>query len=148
MERRDVLKAVALGLAGVISTKAMADEMDHEHMHEHSVIDQPNLAVINTSADCIKAGEICLNHCLFLLGDGAKDMAGCAKSVNEMLAVCTGLMKLAIQNSKYLDAMLKIAVDVCTNCEKECRKHAAHHAECKACADACVTCIKECNKIA
>lgn len=147
MERRDVLKALALGVAGAISTNAMAQGMDHEHMHHHMGADAANAELINTSSECIKAGEACLNHCLYLLGQGDKDMAGCAKSVNEMLAVCTALMKLASQNSKSLPAMAKLAADVCASCEKECRKHAKKHEECKACADACAKCLKACKAV-
>lgn len=32
--------------------------------------------------------------------------------------------------------------------EKECRKHAEHHATCRACADACVACAAACRKVA
>jgi len=33
-------------------------------------------------------------------------------------------------------------------CAAACQKHAAHHAECKACYESCTDCIKECEKIA
>ncbi len=58
------------------------------------------------------------------------------------------LMKLAGQDSRYVPALAKIAGEICANCEKECRKHADHHAECKACADSCAACVKECKKVA
>ena len=42
----------------------------------------------------------------------------------------------------------RVALDACVACEKECRKHADKHAECRACAQSCVTCIEQCRKAA
>lgn len=147
MERREILKTMAAAVAGAISANAMAAEHDH-HDHDHGGMAMRNAGVIATSSDCIKLGEACLAHCLYLLGSGDTTMVGCAQSVNEMLAICNALLRLASQDSKLLPAMAKVAADACASCEKECRKHEKKHAECKACADACAACLKECKKIA
>jgi hypothetical protein len=96
----------------------------------------------------LTVGEACLAHCLILLGEGDKEMAECAKSVNQMLAICGSLHKLASQNSAYTARFAKLAADVCSDCEKACRKHEKKHAECKACAEACAACLKECKAVA
>ncbi len=147
MERREALKAVAATLAATMSGAALA-AANHDHSHDHGGAAKRNAAIIAARADCLKTGEACLAHCLYLLGNGDKSMAACAQSVNELLATCTALMKLAGQDSRFVPAFAKLAADVCASCEKECRKHADHHEECKACAESCATCVKECRKLA
>jgi Cys-rich four helix bundle protein (predicted Tat secretion target) len=149
MERRDVLKTVAATVAGAISASALAAQHDHGHdHHDHAGMAKRNAALIAASADCLKTGEACLAHCLYLLGNGDKEMAACAQSVNELLASCNALMKLAGQDSRYVPALAKVAGEICASCEKECRKHEKHHEECKACAESCAACLKECKKVA
>ena len=147
MERREILKVAAVSIASALSSSALAQGNEHEHHHHGSHSDSANSSIITTSLECIKTGEACLNHCLYLLGKGKKEMAGCATSVNEMLAICNALMKLASQDSKRLKSIAKLAADVCESCEKECRKHEKQHAECKACADACAQCLQECKTL-
>jgi Cys-rich four helix bundle protein (predicted Tat secretion target) len=147
MERRDVLKTVAAAVAGAISANALAAQHDHAH-HDHAGMAKRNAALIAASTDCLKTGEACLAHCLYLLGNGDKEMAACAQSVNELLASCNALMKLAGQDSRYVPALAKVAGEICAGCEKECRKHEKHHEECKACAESCAACLKECRKVA
>lgn len=146
MERREALKTVAATIAGAISGAALAAE--HDHHHDHAGLAKRNAGLIAASGDCLKTGEACLAHCLYLLGNGDKTMAACAQSVNELLASCTALMKLAGQDSRYVPAFAKVAAEVCANCEKECRKHEKHHEECRACAESCAACLKECKKAA
>lgn len=145
MERRELLKTFAAAAVGAISSTAMAEEHDHHHHHEAV---KPYAGLAASSADCLQTGEACLAHCLVLLGQGDKVMAACAQSVNELLAVCSTLQKLANQDSKRTPQFAKLAADVCADCEKECRKHEKKHAECKACADSCAACLKECQKLA
>lgn len=75
-------------------------------------------------------------------------MAGCAQSVNQMLALCSALQQLANQNSKQLPKLASMAMDACRQCEDECKKHADKHEVCKACGESCAACYKECKKIA
>ena len=145
MERREMLKTVLAAAVGAISTAALAANHDG-HNHGAPGAASRNAGLISASADCLKTGEACLAHCLYLLGNGDTSVAACAQSVNELLATCTALMKLAGQDSKFVPALAKVAAEICTSCEKECRKHADHHPECKACAESCAACVKECKK--
>jgi Cys-rich four helix bundle protein (predicted Tat secretion target) len=147
MERREVLKTVGAALAATIASSALAEEHEHHHDHAAMAMTNPYSSLIASTGDCLKTGEACLAHCLVLLGEGDKEMAACAQSVNGLLAVCGALGRLAGQNSKHTAALAKVAADVCADCEKECRKHEKKHAECKACADACASCLKECKKL-
>ena len=82
------------------------------------------------------------------LGKGSKDMAACAMNVQQMMATCDTLQKLASYNSPHLKKMARVAHDVCVDCEKECRKHEKMHAQCQATADACAEVVKEAKKLA
>ncbi|MDP3683439.1 MAG: four-helix bundle copper-binding protein, partial [Ignavibacteria bacterium] len=91
MNRRELLlSSVALAGAAIIG-KAQAAE-GHEHHHHGAAV---NTGLISASSDCVQKGQVCLNHCLDLLGQGDKEMAACAKSVNQMLAICGALQQLA-----------------------------------------------------
>lgn len=146
MDRRTMLMGMGatLAAAGV----AHADAHDHKHDHHHHHAGFKNDALTDAAAHCLSRGEICLDHCHDLLEQGDRTMAPCARSVNEMLAICTALHRVAAQNAASLKQMAAIAADVCKRCEDECRKHANKHPECKDCADACVSCGKECKKVA
>lgn len=144
MNRREALLS-GVALAGAaIAGRVQAAEMSHEHHHDMAA----NAGLISAAADCIQKGQVCLNHCLYLLGQGDKDMASCAKSVNQMLAICGSLQALANQESTYLAKLAAIAKDACDACEDECKKHAEKHEACKACGESCASCAKECKKIA
>jgi Cys-rich four helix bundle protein (predicted Tat secretion target) len=102
-------------------------------------------AMIDAIHGCVKTGEACLSHCLDSFKTGDTAMANCAASVTEMLAFCTAHGRMASLDSKYTKEMCQLAIKVCGDCEKECRKH-EKHPPCKACADACKKCIEECKK--
>jgi len=142
MNRREAITSGALAFA-TLSSGAWAGEM----MHDHSAMGgtskyQP---LINATGNCVAKGEACLAHCLVLLGNGDKSLADCSKAVNQMLAACGALQKLAAQGSRLVGAMAKVALEGCTECERECKKHADKHAECKACMESCTECIKQCK---
>ena len=143
MNRRELLlSGVALASAAIVGKTQAAETHAHHH---HTTV---NTNLILATADCVQKGQVCLSHCLTLLGQGDKEMATCAQSVNQMLAVCGALQQLASQKSSYLARQAKIAMDVCKQCEDECKKHADMHDECKACMESCAACYKECKKVA
>lgn len=145
MNRRELLlSGVALASAAIVGKVQAADGHEHHHQHGGAV----NTGLTAATSDCIQKGQVCLSHCLTLLGQGDKEMAACAQSVNQMLAVCGALQQLASQESSYLKSQAKIAMDICKECEDECKKHADKHDTCKACMEGCRACYKECKKIA
>ena len=153
MNRREFFTAAGAAGLAVVATSALAEEsmehMDHSHMdHAHMAMTPPNQALVDTALACTKTGLACFNHCLDSYVAGDLSMAGCARTVDQMLSACGTLAKLASVNSAHLPAMAKVALAICLDCEKECRKHAEKHAVCKACADACAACAEECKKIA
>ncbi len=145
MNRRELLLGgVALASASIAGKAFAVEAHDHHHHHVGTV----NMDLISATSDCVQKGEICLAHCLVLWGQGDQEMASCAQSVNQMLAVCGALQLLAAQESAFLPNQAKIAMDVCKECEEECKKHADMHEACKACMEGCVSCYKQCKKIA
>lgn len=145
MERRELFKAAAaITLAGLASP-AIAES--HEHMHHHHA-SNPYAKLIETTGDCIEKGNLCLTHCILLLSDGKSEMAACAKSVRQMLAICTALQQLATQEAPHVKDLAKLATTICKECEDECKKHADEHQACKECLESCKACKNECNSIA
>ena len=116
MNRREALLSGAAIAAAAVVGRAQAAEMQHHH---HAAM--TNTALVSAAADCIQKGQVCLNHCLYLLGQGDKEMAACAKSVNEMLALCGALQSLSNQESATLPRLAAIAMDACNQCEEECK---------------------------
>ncbi|MDO8207916.1 MAG: four-helix bundle copper-binding protein [Gallionella sp.] len=146
MNRRELLLGgIALAGAAMVGN---AQAAEHDHMaHEHHHMVPVNAAIATAASDCIQKGQVCLSHCLELLGQGEKDMASCAASVNQMLALCGALQQLANQNSKQLPKLAAIAMDACNLCEEECKKHDKHE-QCKACGESCAGCAQACKKLA
>jgi Cys-rich four helix bundle protein (predicted Tat secretion target) len=152
MQRRALMTAAAaataaFGAMAQTQPKPKAKAAD-AHAHHHHGGGGKYDAVMQSAAHCVMTGETCLAHCHIVLAEGEKDMAECAKSVNELVAVCAALRSLAAQNAPRLPALAKVAIDTCLACEKECRKHEKKHSQCKDCADACKACADDCRKVA
>lgn len=146
MDRREFLGAAGAALAAVSATPAFAaDHAEHMH-HDHGAM-PANEAVVTSALDCVRTGEACLAHCFSTFAAGDTTLAVCAVRVDELIAVCSALAKLASNNSPQLVTYAKAAIAVCRECEKECRKHGNTHATCAACAKACAACAEECGKL-
>ena len=142
MDRREALIGTGmLALSALaVAERASAQESPHMHHGGHYA------ALADAAGACASKGQVCVNHCLDLLGSGDKDMAACAKSASQMLSLCTALQGLANQDSRYVPGLAKVAMDACNDCEAECKKHADKHAPCKACMESCRTCANECSR--
>ena len=149
VERRTVLKgAGVLGLGAIASTiaanmtgisNAFAAGMEHHHGSSHSQ------AMIDAVNVCVNTGNTCAAHCLEVIKSGDLSIVDCMASVQETAAFSTALAYLAASNSKHLNAMCELAIEVCSDCQKQCEKH-AKHAACKAYAEACAACVKACKE--
>jgi Cys-rich four helix bundle protein (predicted Tat secretion target) len=129
----------ALAAMATVAKSAAAASTEGLHVDYHSSLG-------GAAGNCITQGEVCVNHCLTLLSTGDTSLGACAKSANQMLAVCTALQGLANQDSKHLPALAKVALVACQECADECKKHEVHTA-CKNCRDACLATIAEIKKI-
>lgn len=105
----------------------------------------PELAA--AASHCLTTGDACLAHCLESLATGDKMLGDCAVSTHQMLAVCHMIGTLAASDSPHLTKAAALCDSVCKDCKIACDKHAAMHAECKACADACGEMIAQLAKL-
>lgn len=137
MQRRELL--AGLGVTAAVTAIPSAEAQSHATTDPQTLADK--------AANCVSKGEACLTHCYALLAHGDTSMAACAKTAREMLALCNALRSIASQDAPSLPKLAAVAMDACSRCEAECRKHVAH-APCKACADSCAACAAECKKAA
>ena len=144
MDRREaVTRTGLLALAGLATAaKVAAEEGPHVH---HGV---RHKALADAAGTCVGTGQACLDHCIAHLSQGDKDLPACAKSVTQMLALCSALEALANQDSKYLVKLASVTAEACQDCEEECKKHADTHEACKRCGESCRACYKECKQLA
>ncbi len=150
MNRRELLLGAAAMAAAVTAGRALAVEHNHDHMsmvHDHHAMSSRNDKLIAAAADCAWKANVCQQHCIDLLGQGDQSMAACARSSGQAAAICAALQQLAASGSKQLPQLARVAMDVCKECEDECKK-TGKHPECKACEEACAACYAECKKIA
>lgn len=144
MNRRELLLGAAAMAAAATAGKAFA--AGHDHMaHDHK--SRRNEKLIEVASDCVLKANICVQHCIVMMGQGEKDLAACAASSDQLIAMCMALQHFASAESKFLPQMAKLAMDICKDCENECKK-TERHPECKACGEACAACYNECKKIA
>lgn len=149
MNRRDVLKTAA-GSVAALSLSALAQEAKAPTAGA-ATKGQPyayNTALFEATLGCLKAGTVCLDHCVRTLSTGDKSMAECAGTVRVMLPMCEAMKQLTLMNSKHMKALAAVCAQACRDCEAACKKHAKHHEECKACMEACQKCVQECEKAA
>jgi Cys-rich four helix bundle protein (predicted Tat secretion target) len=88
-----------------------------------------------------------MDHCAKQLGAGDTSMKDCMNSVSIMLPMCTAVARFAAFDAPRLKEVVNLCVDVCSDCEKECRKREQHQAQCKNCADSCAAFIREGKKV-
>lgn len=148
MDRRELL--VAAGMIGVASSGALGKgEGKTEHKRLNS---NPHLeGFLRASSECMRTGEVCLSHCMRLLGQGDVSMAECNATVHNMLAVCSATMKVATyqtSSAEMIKKLVQACAEYCQACAASCEKHASHHAECKNCMESCKSCADACNRFA
>jgi Cys-rich four helix bundle protein (predicted Tat secretion target) len=145
MDRRDALMTTALGAAAVSMTAFAQGAAPAKAPTPPSGIEK-NKDIYEAALACIRAGEECLDHCVRSLSTGDKMMAECAGTVRAMLPLCEAVAELARLDSKHLKALAAVCAKACRDCEAACKKHAGHHAECKACMESCKACATACEK--
>ncbi|MDO4637340.1 MAG: four-helix bundle copper-binding protein [Lautropia sp.] len=160
MDRRSFMGSTAavslasLPLVASAAGKTAAAHGEHAAHVKHTMAGmevgaQPNpyQEVLETAGHCVTRAEACLAHCIRALSEGDQSMADCARAVNQMLALCQALQRLAAQRSALTSVVAKTCIEACRQCADACQPHIDHHVECRDCHDACLTCIKACEKV-
>lgn len=114
-----------------------AHEGDHSHHHGHDGHVQPDHGLLDAASECVQKGQLCIQHCLVLLGQGDTSMVECAQAVSDMLAVTQAIAALAAASSRHLKAQVAVGKEVCERCKAACDVHAGKHPTCRDCAEAC-----------
>lgn len=147
MDRRQALLSTFAGAAALsLAGRALAADQHAAHKAATPAAG-PNREVLEAALHCARDGEVCMTHCLESFSAGDTALADCARSVAQLVPVCTALAQLAALKSPRLADFAKAAALVCKDCEAQCRKHAEHHDFCKDCADSCLACIKACESL-
>lgn len=146
MNRRELILGAAAMAAVATTSRAFAASHEHDH-HQHAASASRYDRLIAAAADCSLKANLCLQHCIVLMGKGENDLAACARSASQAAAICVALQQLAMSNARQLPQLARVAMDICKECEEECKK-TERHPECKACKEACIACYKECKAIA
>jgi Cys-rich four helix bundle protein (predicted Tat secretion target) len=152
MNRREVLKTTAAAGA-VLSFAALAADppkaapaaADAKPTVKPSGI-AAHKEMYDAAMECVRVGQECLDHCIRNLSTGDKMMAECAGTVQAMLPLCEAVAELSRLDSAHLKALAAVCAKACRDCEAACKKHANHHAECKACMESCGRCATACEK--
>jgi len=147
-ERRDLLVGAGTLGAGALASSLLAGTAfagEHGHMDHSQHTGSKNGKMIAALHECMRTGDVCINHCLMEFKAGDTTMADCARKVLETSAFCASHAKLIALESDHMKDLCELSIKMCGDCEKECRKHEKKHSSCKACADACAACIKECK---
>ena len=141
------------GAQGSSAKDAQAKSAAGEHAHKMGAVAPSPLtdksqALAKSASDCILTGEACLEHCLRVLASGDTSMADCARSVQQLLAVCRASMSLAAMGSEFTAEIAALCAKACGACAENCQPHIAHHQECKACYESCIEAQKACAAFA
>ena len=148
MNRRDALKTTALAASAVsLAALAQAPAADAKKDETKPSGIPSHKELYDAAVECVRVGNECLDHCVRSLSTGSKMMAECAGTVRAMLPLCEALVQLTMQDSKHLKALAAVCAKACRDCEAACKKHANHHAECKACMENCQRCAALCEKV-
>lgn len=143
MNRRDAIKTTAGAV--LLSSLAQAADGGTPMTVKPSGI-AAHKEVYEAALACIRAGTECLDHCIRSLQAGDKMLVECTTTVRAMLPLCRATAELALQDSAHLKALAAVCAKACRDCEAACKKHAGHHAECKACMESCKRCADACEK--
>lgn len=145
--RKQILQNTALSLGTMaIANSIFGQEHDHKSMPKTNTKSKYAKAMM-AAIHCKLATEICINHCITELAKGEKSMAACLKTASETKVACEAFITLAALESSSTKKMANLCIEICKNCEAECKKHSAHDQACKECLDCCKTCIKEMQAI-
>lgn len=138
LDRRSLLK----GIGAVAAIGAVAGSV-----REAGAVGDPVDEISAASADCLTKANACIGHAIGLYKLGDPSMGSCTEAVVEMTVVCQAMFSLASMGADSLKPLAAVCLPLCEACERECRKHADAHKQCKECADACLACIAAIKKL-
>lgn len=148
INRRNVLAGAGAGV--IVAAASVSPALAAEHkMGDHAAHGAKKYQAVTESAlHCVMMGQACIEHCLTSFKSGDTSLVDCARMVQQMVPMCRTMAQFASMESAHIARLAAVCIEVCAACEKECRKHADVHPDCKNCAESCLACIEQCRKIA
>lgn len=131
--------------ASLLAGSALPAQASAQHAG-HGAAPAAGEGLAATAQKCVSEGESCLAHCFATFKAGDLTLAACAVAVDEAIAACNAMAKLALNGSAHAKRMATACRGICQDCEKECEKHSQHPA-CSAMAAACKATVAECDKL-
>ncbi len=106
--------------------------------------DKATNELLDLMMKCITACETCATECLN--EDDPKMMVDCIKLARDTADACTMAARYVARDSAHAAQALRLCIELCKACEKECRTH--EHDHCRKCAEACHACHLSCEAYA
>ena len=145
MNRRQMILTGAAGLAAAALTRGAGADTKKPPSATSA-----REALLVATAECRRAGDVCVAHCLSELAQGNTGMAKCSQRVDEMLALVQSTARLVAVDSTLARKQAELCAAACKSCHEACYEHQAHfaqgkHLACKQCGDACERCEAACR---
>lgn len=143
--RKFLINSVAL-VASASAANAFSANNNAGHDHHHHAASR-HTELVDSALDCIKTAQYCRDHCIELIRTGDTTLIDCLDIVTDTISMCETLVQFSVSNNRHLQSFAKVCIEVCKDCEKECRLHKDKHKECKACMESCIACIEQLEKL-
>lgn len=157
MERRSfILSSMVAAVTAVLSPKSVfaagTTAQSGAAIYTDADIEKKLAAVRESTADCLKKGKACADHCKKEISAGDQDFGKCYSSVRAMMILCDATGKLAALKSTQIRGVLDACISSLETCRDACLEHKEHfahgmHLQCKACEESCEKCIDHCKDL-
>lgn len=108
------------------------------------MLNQNDLALIETLNDCGAVCEMCATACL--REENVKILAKCIELDRDCADICRTAAALLRRDSTIAHQYLLLCEEICRMCAKECMKHTSMR-HCKECGEECLRCAEACHEL-
>lgn len=150
MKRREMIGALGLGAAAIVTTEAAAfaaQAKDHEHDHGQ---DHGHHEHLKTIGECALICNHTAHHCLEKIREKEGDAAAHAKvhgMAMDCQAFCVLTVALMARHSELSKYAHEACAEACRCCAEACEKSTEQSEAVKRCAKACRDCEKTCREM-
>ena len=104
-------------------------------------MEKETLSLIEKLCECQAMCKYCFNACLE--EENVAMLTKCIKYDVECAEICEMAISSLSYEGDFSKDIIKLCIEACNKCAKECRKH--DHMHCIECAKACEDCAKACG---
>jgi hypothetical protein len=115
-----------------------------------AVFDAAELAAaIDACSDCVQACTTCADASL--AEDDVAALRACIGLCLDCADLCGTTLRILSRQAHHdallVQRLLQACVRACATCSEECSRHAQHHRHCAICAQVCTACERACRKL-